>query len=191
VSLPVYSVSVLVLVVATFIVFRLLVRRDYRRRGRLTALSSLLELLVWASYMGFPYLYNPPQWAWFWSQEVPVGPTLRIIGVTCIAAGLVSAFGTMAWFGLRRAFGLEVGQLIRLGPYRFTRNPQLLGGSLLVIGSVLLWPSWYAVGWAVLYGVVAHLMVLTEEEHLRAVFGDAYVRYCEQVPRYLGLRRRS
>jgi len=39
--------------------------------------------------------------------------------------------------------------------------------------------------------VLAHLMILSEEEHLRDVFGEEYERYCERVPRYLGLRRRT
>jgi protein-S-isoprenylcysteine O-methyltransferase Ste14 len=77
-------------------------------------------------------------------------------------------------------FGLEVDALIQTGPYRVNRNPQIVGGSLLVIGSAVLWPSWYALGW-VLYGVVAHLMVLTEEEHLHKAYGEEYVGYCEQV----------
>jgi protein-S-isoprenylcysteine O-methyltransferase Ste14 len=97
----------------------------------------------------------------------------------------------MFWFGLRRAFGLEVNALKQTGPYRVTRNPQIVGGSLLVIGSAVLWPSWYALGWAVLYAVVAHMMVFTEEEHLRAVFGQEYELYCERVPRYLGFPRRT
>jgi protein-S-isoprenylcysteine O-methyltransferase Ste14 len=186
----VYSISVLLLVVVTFVVFRIFIRRDYQRKGRLTPLSSFLELLIWSLYMSFPYLYNPSEWAWFWSQDVPVGAPLRIIGVICIIVGLVLAFGTMLWFGLRRAFGLEVDKLIQIGPYRFTRNPQLVGGSLLVIGAFVLWPSLYALGWVVLYGFVAHMMVFTEEEHLHDVYGEDYVRYCERVPRYLGLRRR-
>ena len=66
-----------------------------------------------------------------------------------------------------------------------------MAGSLLVLGSSVLWPSGYALGWAVLYGFLAHTMVLTEEEHLRAVYGEEYARYCARVPRYLGLRRRS
>lgn len=190
-KLIVYFISVLLLVVVTFVVFRIFARRDYQRKGRLTPLSGFLELLIWGLYMSFPYLYNPSEWVWFWSPDVPVGAPPRIIGVICIVVGLVSAFGTMLWFGLRRAFGLEVDKLIQIGPYRFTRNPQLVGGSLLVIGSFVLWPSWYALGWVVLYGFVAHMMVLTEEEHLRDVYGEEYVRYCERVPRYLGLRRRS
>ena len=185
----VYFRSALLLVVATFVVFRLFVRRDYQRKGRLSPFSGFLELLIWGLYMGFPYIYNPPEWAWFWSSDAPVGMPLRIAGVACILTGLALAFITMFWFGLRRAFRLEVSGLIQSGPYRVSRNPQIVGGSLLVVGSVLLWPSWYALGWALLYGVVAHTMVLTEEEHLRDVYGDAYVVYCERVPRYLGFSR--
>jgi protein-S-isoprenylcysteine O-methyltransferase Ste14 len=185
----VYAIAVLLLVAIAYGVFRIVVRRDYRRRGRLTPLSSALELLVWGLYMGFPYLYNPPEWAWFWSADLPVSAPLRVIGVSCTVVGLVSAFGTMLWFGLRQAFGLEVDRLVQIGPYRFTRNPQLVGGSLMAIGTAVLWPSLYALGWVVLYGFVAHIMVLTEEEHLLEVCGEEYARFCERVPRYLGLRR--
>ena len=85
---------------------------------------------------------------------------------------------------------MKVKGLVQSGPYRVTRNPQLVGGSLLVIGVVVLWPSCCALGWVVLYGVVAHMMVLTEEEHLRDVFGEEYERYCGRVPRYLGIPKR-
>jgi protein-S-isoprenylcysteine O-methyltransferase Ste14 len=185
----VYFMSALLLVFVAFVVFRIAARLDYQRKGRLTPLSSSLELLVWCLYMGFPYLYNPPEWAWFWSPDLPVEAPLKVIGVSCTVLGLVSAFGIMLWFGLRRAFGLEVDRLVQVGPYRFTRNPQLVAGSLLVIGSTALWPSMYALGWVVLYGFVAHMMVLTEEEHLLEVYGEEYARFCERVPRYLGLRR--
>jgi protein-S-isoprenylcysteine O-methyltransferase Ste14 len=185
-ELFVYLLSAFLLVIAAWVVFRVLVRRDYRQKGRLTLFSSFLELLIWGLYIGFPSIYNPPEWVRFWSQDAPVSTPFRVAGVVCIAAGLASAFVTMFWFGLRRAFGLEVGVLIQTGPYRVSRNPQIVGGVLLVIGSAVLWPSWYALGWAVLYGVVAHLMVLTEEEHLGKVFGEEYVAYCERVPRYLG-----
>jgi protein-S-isoprenylcysteine O-methyltransferase Ste14 len=184
----VYFISAFLLIVIAFAIFRIFVRRDYQRKGRLTLISGFLELLIWGLYMSFPYIYNPAEWVCFWSRDVPVSAPVRVAGLICIAAGLAWAFGTMIWFGLRRAFGLQVNELIQQGLYGVTRNPQLVGGSLLVIGTVVLWPSWYALGWAVLYGVVGHLMVMTEEEHLREVYGEEYERYCEQVPRYLGLR---
>jgi protein-S-isoprenylcysteine O-methyltransferase Ste14 len=183
-------ISALLLAGIAFVVFRVALRRDYRRRGRLTPVSSALELLVWGLTMAFPSLYNPPQWARFWWPDVPVEAPLRVVGVSCTVLGLVSAFGSMLWFGLRRALGLEADRLVQTGPYRFTRNPQLVGGALLVIGPAVLWPSLYALGWILLYGFVAHMMVLTEEECLLAVYGEEYARFCERVPRYLGLRRR-
>ena len=187
----VYSISAFLLIVIAFAIFRLFVRRDYQRKGRLTLISGFLELLIWGLYMSFPYIYNPAEWVCFWSRDVPVSAPVRVAGLICIAVGLASGFGTMIWFGLRRAFGLQVNELIQRGLYRVTRNPQLVGGSLLVIGTVVLWPSWYALGWAALCGVVGHLMVMTEEEHLREVYGEEYERYCERVPRYLGLGQRS
>jgi len=185
VSIPVYLLLAFFLLAVAYLVFRRLIRRDYLRKGHLTSLSSCLQLLVFAGLMGFPYLFNPPAWPWFWRLEGTSGFYLQLLGLSVILLGFGVAFGTMAWFGLRRAFGLEVKGLVRLGPYRFTRNPQILGGYLLVIGITIQWPSWYSLGWIILYGVIGHWMILTEEEHLRTLFGEEYKCYCEQVPRYL------
>jgi protein-S-isoprenylcysteine O-methyltransferase Ste14 len=113
------------------------------------------------------------------------GTTNKIIGLVFILFGFLFAFGTMFWFGVRRAFGLESNRLIQSGPYRFSRNPQVLGGYLLVFGVALQWLSWHAIGWVVLYGAIVHMMIITEEEYLREKYGDEYIRYCGEVSRYL------
>lgn len=56
---------------------------------------------------------------------------------------------------------------------------------MMVIGVAILWPSWYALGWVIL-AAGFHMMVLTEEENLRNVYGEEYTQYCKRVPRYLG-----
>jgi protein-S-isoprenylcysteine O-methyltransferase Ste14 len=180
-----YFLAAGLLIGAAFSVFRMFARSDYQRKGRLTLRTSLLEMLVMVLYVSFPNLYNPPRWVAFWSGDVPVSEHLRIAGVLCIVVGCVSAFGTMFWFGLRRAFGLQVEGLVQSGPYRVTRNPQIVGFALVVLGAAALWPSWYATGWVMLYGVIVHLMVRTEEEHLLSVCGEEYARYCQRVPRYV------
>ena len=184
----IYLVAAALLIAIALVVFRVIVRREYQRIGRLTFPISLLEMLVIVLYLGFPYLYNPPEWVAPWSRKVLMDEPLRTVGRVCIAVGLVSSFGTGFWFGLRRAFGVQVKGLIQSGPYRVTRNPQLVFFSFMVSGCVVLWPSWYAAGWAVLYGFVVHPMIMTEEEHLQAVFGEEYTLYCKRVPRYVGLR---
>ena len=183
--LLIFLLLTLLLLGAAYVVFRVVVRRKYRLRRQLTWMSSTLQLLVFAGLMSYPYLFNPPEWALFWLLVGPTSPQQQIAGLIIILLGFVVAFGTMIWFGLRRAFGLETQGLIHTGPYRLTRNPQILGGYLMVVGVTVQWPSWYSVAWIVLYGVIGHWMILTEEEHLQEVFGNEYASYCEQVPRYL------
>jgi protein-S-isoprenylcysteine O-methyltransferase Ste14 len=177
--------AALLLLSFAYIVFRRIVRNDYHRRGRLSPFSSLSQLLVFLGYFCFPYLYNPPGWAWFWRIDVSTTPVLQVLGLALICLGFVVAFGTMFWFGLAKAFGMAVNGITKRGPYRVSRNPQVLGGYLLVIGVFVQWPSLYALGWVLMYALIMHWMVLTEEEHLLQVFGQEYAEYCTETPRYL------
>jgi protein-S-isoprenylcysteine O-methyltransferase Ste14 len=96
----------------------------------------------------------------------------------------------MSWFGIKRAFGIHIDGLKEEGPYQISRNPQILGGYLLVIGTSLQWPSLYSLCWILLYAIITHWMVITEEEHLRRIYGEEYEEYCSKVPRYLIPRRK-
>ena len=174
----------LLLVGAAYFVFRVIVRRAYRLRGKLAWFTSALQLLVFAGLMGYPYLFCPPEWALFWLLAGPTYRFQQIAGLLIILLGFVLSFGTMAWFGLGRAFGLETQGLKTSGPYRWTRNPQVLGGYLLVIGVAVQWPSWYSTLWVISFGLICHWMILTEEEHLSKVIGEDYLSYCERTPRY-------
>jgi protein-S-isoprenylcysteine O-methyltransferase Ste14 len=116
--------------------------------------------------------------------------TSWVIGWVLIGLGLGTMLTVIAWFGLHRSVGREVNVLKQSGPYRLTRNPQILACLLAVVGYAMIWPSWNSAGWVVLFSVFAHMMVLTEEEHLRTVHGEAYRRYCERTPRYLGFTQR-
>jgi protein-S-isoprenylcysteine O-methyltransferase Ste14 len=129
----VYLPLALLLLIAAYIVFRLIVRRDYLARDHLGWLSSSLQLVIFAGIFSFPYIFNPPEWALPWMLEGPTCLLVQISGLAIIILGFIIAFGTMAWFGLGRAFGLEQKGLIHTGPYRMTRNPQILGGYLLVL----------------------------------------------------------
>jgi protein-S-isoprenylcysteine O-methyltransferase Ste14 len=186
-----YFILAILLLLFAYIVFRLIVRRDYIARGRLSTLSSNLQLIVFIGFFSFPYQFNPPEWAWFWMISTSSSQGLYLAGLLVICIGFLVAFGTMLWFGIGRAFGVHMDGLKKVGPYKLSRNPQILGGYLLVIGTSLQWPSLYTIGWILMYAIITHWMVITEEEHLLRIFGEEYEEYCLEVPRYMLARRRK
>ena len=183
--LAVYLISALLLLVASLVVFRIFVRRDYRRKGRLMPFSTLLEVLIFAVHGTFTYIYIPSDW-----PALHDGLILTVVGVVSLGVGLAIVITALIGLGLRRSLGQEANVLKQPGLYRATRNPQIVGYALVVSGYAALWPSWLALGWVALYAVIAHTVVFTEEEHLRNTHGQEYVQYCKQVPRYLGFCRK-
>lgn len=183
-SIPIYVVSAFILIAFAFITFRIIVRRSYRDRGRLTWFSSSLEFLVFFSWGTFTWLDLPSGW-----PPADINPILRTFAWLCITIGLSVMFILIFRFGWLRAMGQKVDTLIQSGPYRITRNPQTVACGIAVIGYALVWPSWHTFGWVILFSAIIHMMILTEEEHLRDIFGDEYVQYCARVPRYIGVRK--
>jgi protein-S-isoprenylcysteine O-methyltransferase Ste14 len=78
--------------------------------------------------------------------------------------------------------------LITEGVYRYSRNPMKAGLFLVLIGECLLTLSPGLVVWTTCF-VIANVIYirLVEERGLRKRFGVAYDRYCNRVPRWLGL----
>jgi protein-S-isoprenylcysteine O-methyltransferase Ste14 len=77
-------------------------------------------------------------------------------------------------------------EMVVLGPYRHVRNPMISGVYAMLIGEALGFFSPWLAGWALLFIVgMSSNIAFHEEPILRQRFGDAYVRYCQQVPRWL------
>jgi protein-S-isoprenylcysteine O-methyltransferase Ste14 len=174
------------LVVAAFVVFRIVVRRDYRSKRRLSWVSSFLETAIFALWAWYTYANSPATW-----PALHVSTFAAIVGWTLFAGGMTLTLVAMIWLGLRRTFGQDIGKLRSSGIYGLTRNPQAVAFTIGMLGYMVLWPSWQgAVAFALLITLL-HMMVVTEEEHLLAAYGDEYVRYTRLVPRYLGTKRRG
>jgi len=165
------------------VILRTAVRKDYRRLGRLTLVSSGLETFVFAFLGLFIWLSSPSGW-----PAPASGLALAIPAWAFIAFGVVILAGAMGQLGLPRSWGHGEDTLLESGVYRLSRNPQIAGCAILLLGAALISGTWYSVGWMGSYSVIAHTMVLTEEEHLTHKYGDAYRRYCSRVPRYVGIR---
>ncbi len=94
------------------------------------------------------------------------------VGLGLVVIGMVITLWSMVSPGLQKVLGQHTGSLYRSGFYLYSRNPQVVAYGFVVIGFALLWPSIYGVGWILIYGAIAHMMVRTEEEHLGRIFGS-------------------
>lgn len=164
-------------------IFRIVVRRDYLKRGSLSFFATTLEFVIFALHANLPYLYLGVPWPLF--PPLPESSLQRILSLLIISAGLLATLGIMAKLGFNTTLGEQPGFIRQSGPYRWSRNPQLLSYGVMILGFVGLYPSINSAAWFMLYAAIAHLMVLTEEEHLRNQFGPQYDEYCKQVPRYI------
>jgi protein-S-isoprenylcysteine O-methyltransferase Ste14 len=170
------------LVAGAFLVFAP-VRADYQTHGRLRPFTSAAQLGYFVVYALSSYAFLDSRLsrlatsAWFFP-----------LAVLMMLVGLLMVLFSMPILGLR-SFGRQVGKLHTSGLYRYTRNPQLLGGFLFMLGYALLWPSWAGAAWVAVWLLIAHLMTGAEEEHLRRRFGEAYRLYAARTPRYLGQPR--
>lgn len=174
---------------AGYWVFRVKVLGDYRRLGKLTALSSWLEILIFALHANLMYIYLPAPW-----PELPPlpGNPFHLTGSgLLILGGLVLTLSTMSNLGFKKAVGQDTETLHNRGWYRHTRNPQLVFYFILLVGWASLYPDWLGLLWLFVYVCIAHWMVLTEEEHLENLYGQDYRDYQKDVPRYFHLRRKS
>lgn len=182
--LEAYLLASAAIMAGGFLILRFLSGREYARRGKLSVATAALQALFFFAYGGFPSIYLHRDW-----PAVHVGPVAHVIGILLLLAGLGWLFYGMLRLGVLRSMGLGEPRLARQGPYRHSRNPQVLACGLYVLGFVILWPSWYAAGWGLMYVPLIHTMVLTEEAHLRRRHGKAYEAYQRQVPRYIALGR--
>jgi protein-S-isoprenylcysteine O-methyltransferase Ste14 len=104
------------------------------------------------------------------------------IAVWCILTFVVVGHGTPAPFDPPR-------KLVIRGPYRYVRNPMYLGAVLALAGASLLYRSVALSGYAALFLLAAHVLVVWyEEPTLSRLFGPEYDAYRAQVSRWI-LRR--
>ena len=110
-----------------------------------------------------------------------LGVTLSIVGL----AAFVSSTRTMT---TAETTGQAASELYTDGLYARSRNPQYVGMIVGLVGFVLLVNAAAVAILALLQVIWVVLLPFAEEPWLRERFGDAYERYCDRVPRFVGLQ---
>ncbi len=121
-----------------------------------------------------------------WNQFV-LSPWTRFV-----AGGVLMACGTFGLWGYR-TLGAHASsglgdELVTTGPYRYSRNPQYVGGIASVLGWAVVANSGFAMIAALLMSVWFVLVPFAEESWCRERLGGAYDDYARSVPRFFGVR---
>ena len=77
-------------------------------------------------------------------------------------------------------------KLVVRGVYQHVRNPMITGALCILLGEAIFFGSWWLLGWcgfAVLVNVI--YIPLSEEPGLVRRFGDDYLQYMQNVPRWI------
>jgi protein-S-isoprenylcysteine O-methyltransferase Ste14 len=127
-----------------------------------------------------PWSHQSPAWAdpWTWLALV-LGGGGAALGVWTAGLFARHGAGTAAPWDPPRRFVVR-------GPYRQVRNPMIIGVFAVLLGESMLLQSWSILGWMVLFAAVNLFYIpLVEEQGLIRRFGEDYLEYRRNVPRWL------
>ena len=121
------------------------------------------------------------------SGPSPISLVLGLV-VAGIGAGLITA-GRREYASRSRVYGLLEDKLITTGIYQYSRNPQYVGYCITLLGSGVAGLSLWTLILALGVMPILHFYIRgVEEPHLRSTFGEEYLVYCNNTPRYLRLK---
>jgi protein-S-isoprenylcysteine O-methyltransferase Ste14 len=106
-----------------------------------------------------------------------------IIMVLTISSFIKIGKGTLApWSPTKK--------MIIVGLYAYVRNPMILGVLIVLMGESILFLSLSIFAWAVIFFIINNIYFsLFEEPGLRNRFGDEYLEYKRNVPRWIPRRK--
>jgi protein-S-isoprenylcysteine O-methyltransferase Ste14 len=137
--------------------------------------EKILALATHVAVMPFAIIYSV-------FLPLKIGTAWFYIGLFIFVLALVMSL--MATLNFART---PVDKPVTSGIYRISRNPIYLSGFLLFIGIGMATASWIILLCAILWFVLFHTVLPSEEDFLLEKYGDSYREYMKKTPRWLGL----
>ena len=142
--------------------------------GKLSLFTSFILIVVQLFFVRLSLFQENDVFFWICVALLGIGVMLFTLAITRL--------GT---FSLRVGLAQENTSLRTTGIYHFSRNPMLLGLYLIALGSAIYVQcpiNWILV---IIALTVHHKIILAEEAFLQSRFGEQWIRYRNDVRRYL------
>ena len=129
-----------------------------------------------------------------WSLPSPFSIAVPIAGILLVGLGLTLLVNTITLFVLRGQGTLapwdSTQKLVVQGVYGHVRNPMISGVFCILLGEAILLQSLHLLYWCVLFVILNLIYIpLVEEPRLERRFGQDYILYKHNVPRWIPRKR--
>ena len=108
-----------------------------------------------------------------------INPFEFVIGNILYSIGLIGL--VVAVINYRNA---PLNEPIKRKLYKISRNPQILMIFIMFAGMILIIRSWINLIFLSITIICTHFSILGEEKALAEQYGESYIEYKKQVPRY-------
>lgn len=166
--------------------------------------SMTLSAFMISTVLSSIFRFWPPgekDWRWLTYWTLATVNSLSILYLVVeglrISSSIPSIFGSLLAFSglfvaskairdlsLDRTSGLEKN-FVEKGLYSYSRNPQVLGNLLTLLGVVVIRATVQLSFLSVVTGLWLVSMIFAEEEWLEEKYGEEYLEYMGDVPRFL------
>ncbi len=125
-----------------------------------------------------------------WLLSYPFNFLPTATGLVVAIAGLITLIQTNRYFASigqgTLAPWAPTSKLVVHGVYLYVRNPMILGVLMILLGESIFIGSYAIFLWFLFFAIGNHMyFIKSEEPGLIARFGDEYLRYLENVPRWI------
>ncbi|NHN41019.1 hypothetical protein G9C85_05130 [Halorubellus sp. JP-L1] len=147
--------------------------RDWRYYLQWTVAQTLTVCIAVTTYLD-------------WNSLGLARPLSLYVGLAVFVPSYAAAMAAGLDLGMDETKGLS-GELRTDGWYRFSRNPQYVCYMVATAGFVLVANSALVLGLCAVQFAIWVALPFPEEPWLREQYGDAYARYADRVPRFVGV----
>ncbi|HHU17291.1 MAG: methyltransferase family protein [Anaerovoracaceae bacterium] len=183
-----YFAIVTIILLVTMVIFRIFILRykgievfKFGEKDKkdfiIPPFALLYFYLILANTLDFPKL----------GSNIFENEFISWVGIVLCIFGLLLFLSALISFGISFRVGIDEdnpGPLVTSGAYAISRNPIYTAFGLVLIGIFLILPNYILLLYLIAGLWLLNRQVLREEDSLKKIYGEEYLRYCKKVRRY-------